>query len=461
MEKIKKIFKDCYILWFTAIICVFHILLGLLRYFLDVQKYQSLDYCLVLIALAGWIIHMIVYRVKPRPGKSFIILVFIFLWYLLSCRVMTDTYNRDWFFYNKEPLYDTLLLSGLVFPIGIYFGRKGWDPFVRALIHIFVLSWTCFMAFVLVRVFQNRIITTPSGGQIGMNSHIALCLNTHYNTTGVIELVMLFIIMFFICTSRSRVLKIAYALALLVHLAALVLSNSRTSFVASVIFFSAVVFSMIYNAPWNITFRKRLLIGVTAAAITMVLLFGFRELVFSIHENVTHLKALLKGTSEVSSSARDMTSMRTMNIRFRIWESSLKAMTANEYRALFGVTPVSVVSAITEASGGEFTNYYTHNQFLEIGLSLGFPGMILFILFVILLAKNSYRISIKHNEGLQAWIAVSIVVTLLVANLTEATLMFYRFLSSYPFFFFSGWICGTAAQQAESDEPHKKIRNKK
>ena len=142
----------------------------------------------------------------------------------------------------------------------------------------------------------------------------------------------------------------------------------------------------------------------------------------------------------------------------KIWENALKAMTTNAERLMFGVTPVSVISAINEASGGiGEQNVYTHNQFLEAGVALGIPGMICFILFVIFLAVNSFRITIRQNSGLKGMIAVSIVVTLLVANLTEATLMFYRFFSSYPFFLFSGCICG----MANFDKVYKKSEEKR
>ena len=50
--------------------------------------------------------------------------------------------------------------------------------------------------------------------------------------------------------------------------------------------------------------------------------------------------------------------------------------------------------------------------------------MICFILFVIFLAVNSFWVTIRQNSKMKALIAVSIVVTFLVANLTEATLVF-------------------------------------
>ncbi len=444
MEILKRVFEEKYVVWFTAVICVFHFVLGLIHYFIPVKELYPLDYALILIALTAWIIHLIAFGVKLRPGSAFIILSVMFFWYLISCQVMTDTYYRSWFSYNKDPLYDTLFLFGLVFPLGIYMGRKGFDKFVRILIHTVVFAWTGFMIFVLINVFQNRIINMPSGGQIGMSAAIALCLNTHYNTTGVIELVMQLIVLYFIFNSRSHVVRILYILPCLVHWIGLVMANSRTSFLAAVIFTAACVFSAVFNAKREISLPKRILIGAAAAGATAVLLLLFRELVFYVHESITHLRELIYGTY-IDSSARDLTSTLTIQSRFKIWRASLKAMGNSAQQSLFGVTPVSVVSAVAEAGGDSIEkNVYTHNQFLEVGVALGIPGMLLFILFVALLAKNSFLIAIKQNEGLKAWVSVSIVVTLLIANLLEATLMFYRFISSYPFFLFSGWICGVA-----------------
>lgn len=463
MESIKKIFSEKYVVWFAAIVCIFQMVLSVVHYFLPVKNLYSLDYTLIFVALIAWIIHLVAYRVRPHLGWGFIILAGIFLWYLISCQIMSDTYYRDWFSFNKDPIIDTLLLIGLVFPMGIYIARKGYDKLIRIIIHILIFVWTGFMVYVLINVFQNKIINTPSGGQIGMSRNIALCLNTHYNTTGVIELVMLIIVLYFIFTSSSRALRIAYILPCLVHLVTLIMANSRTAFVAGVIFFSASVFSAVYNAKWEISLLRRILFGAGAAVITAVILLLFRELVFSVHESITHLRELINGTFVETSSARDLTSMMTMRSRFLIWKSSLHAMVIDANRFLFGVTPASVTSAITEASAGQFENLYTHNQFLEFGVALGVPGMLMFTLFVMLLAKKSFMISIKQNEGLNAWIVVSIVVTLLIANLSEATLMFYRFASSYPFFLFCGWVYSKADLQTEKNKQvfqKKNVRKK-
>lgn len=456
IDNMKRFFNEKYVIWFASAASLFHIILGLLRHFTDVTGLYPLDHALILVAMTTGIIHLIISRVRFRFGKAYLILLILFLWYLLSCQVMTDTYGRDWFSYNRDPLFDFLMLSGLVFPLGIYMARKGFDVIVGIMIHALFFVWTGFMLYILIHVFQNRIINLPSGGQIGMNSEIALCLNTHYNTTGVIEFVMLIIAAFFIFTGRSIPLRIAYGASGLIHMAALALSNSRTALLVAAIFFGACVFGVVFNAKWNLSLFKRLIIGTAAAVGTVIFFILFRRFVYSVHENITHLQALLHGASETNASAgdsaaRDLTSMESMNERFQVWQFALQAMVIDAKRFFFGVTPVSVISVISDLSGERF-NFYSHNQFLEIGVSLGVPGMLLFVLFVALLAKYSFQIAIRQNEGLKAWVVISAVVTLLLANMTEATLMFYRFLSSYAFFLFSGWICGTAARQSERKE---------
>ncbi len=464
MENIRKIFKEKNIIWFSSLVCVFHIILGLIHYFVKIESLLALDYSLIVLSIVMWIVHLIMYRVKPHLGSGFVVMLILLLWYLLSCQVMTSTYLRNWFIYNTDGLYDTLMLVGILFPLGIYLSRKGSDRVIQILIHVLMLIWTCFIFYVLIQVFQNKLINTPSGGQIGMTRNIALSLNCHYNTTGLIEMVMFMIALYVLFNSRKKTLYILYGIICLVNAVAMILSNSRTCFVAAVIILAAMTFSTVYNAKWNMSLLKKLLLAFAAAVFAAMILFLFRKIVFAVHENVTHLKALLSGSSasDNNSSARDLGSMRNMQSRFRIWNSALKAMTIDGKRFIFGVTPVSVTSAITEASGGSIENLYTHNQFLEVGVALGVPGMLLFILFVALLAIYSYRIAIKHNEGKKAWIIISMVVTLLIANLSEATLMFYRYLSSYPFFLLSGWICGTSMQQtARLEEMNRKNSKKK
>lgn len=457
MPILKKIFSEKYVLWITAVTCIFHTVLSLVHYFLSVSDLYSLDYTLILISLAAWLTHFVVYREKPHFGKGSIILTIMFVWLLLSCQIMTDTYGRNWFSYNKDKLYDTLLLFGLIFPLGKYMAKKGFDVFVRILINALVFIWTGFVVYILIHVFQNKIIVTPSGGQIGMSSKVALVLNTHYNTTGVIQLVMVIMLMYLIFISRRSIaFTAAYVIACFINMIALVLSNSRTSFYAVLIIFAAFIFSSIYNSKWDLSQRKKILVGVAAAVMTVLMVLLFRNIVFTVHENTTHLKARLIAQSGAQSSAidsaesaaRDLTSTRTIGKRALIWKRALKLMTTDARHFLFGVTPFYIVEALNEASGGiGEQNVYTHNQFLEVGVALGFPGMICFILFVVYLAVYAYRITIRQNMGLQAWLVSSIVVTLLIANLTEATLMFYRWISSYVFFFFCGWIYGTTEQR--------------
>lgn len=130
---------------------------------------------------------------------------------------------------------------------------------------------------------------------------------------------------------------------------------------------------------------------------------------------------------------------RFLSGRLRIWRVALKAMFVSPRRFLLGATPHGVWNAVLTASNGKI-NMYTHNQILEIGVALGVPSMVLFLFFIIYMARSSASYVLSHPEDRETLMAASFIAIMLLFNLFEATLLFYRFINSYPFFFFVGWL---------------------
>ena len=83
---------------------------------------------------------------------------------------------------------------------------------------------------------------------------------------------------------------------------------------------------------------------------------------------------------------------------------------------------------------------YTHNQFLEIAVAHGIPGLLMFLVWLGMIARSCVKIVSGKIESMYKGmiILVGIILLLVVANLTEATLMYYCFFTEGIFFL----ICG-------------------
>lgn len=125
--------------------------------------------------------------------------------------------------------------------------------------------------------------------------------------------------------------------------------------------------------------------------------------------------------------------------RLHIWGYAMKAITKSPQTIRHGVTPGHIFSAMDEAAGRRI-KLYTHNQFLEVALALGIPALIVFIGFFFYTIYNAVTLfRYTKYEPLSIVTPVFLLVFIL-ANMTEATLLFHRIFSSYVFFFVCGWI---------------------
>lgn len=462
MNKLNATFSQKILFDSAVIVFMIHILFGLLRYFITISDYYIINYILGGVIAVTGILYYKLYRPKLRLNTDFSLLLVLLAWYLISCMVMNKHYNGNYFVYNKDPLFDTAFLFLIIYPMGKYAAKHGLDPFSRIVLHIFLLCWTLFMIYVLENVLQNHIISTPNGGQIGMSSNIQLYLNCNPNTTGAIELVMTMLCLCMVIWNKGWIWRIIYGISTSIHFIILILSNSRTCFYAILVFFVAVAFMAIVNCKWNKTKTRFLIAGIIAILVGFCFYY-FRDLAFDCHESITHLRELLTGSSE-GSAARESTGSTINAIssgRISIYGFALKAMVYNTQRFLTGVTPAAVNAVISQIGGPEY-NTYTHNQFLEIGVALGVPCMAVFIAWLYTVVKNSIKLCFKHKEGLAVLLVPIVVAVLLLANMPEATLLFYRFLTSYIFFFMCAWIIGRAEiKEAESLNMKKQKSRKK
>ena len=143
------------------------------------------------------------------------------------------------------------------------------------------------------------------------------------------------------------------------------------------------------------------------------------------------------GTTTSTPSVLYTTLNRLLSGRLSIFGYAIQAINASPDTRRYGITPVHIFSAIKEIGG---VSMYTHNQFLEVTLALGFPALFVFIGFLLYILFNSIRL-FRYSESNSIDVIMPIfLLTLLMANMTEAFLMFHRCFASFIFFFLCGWV---------------------
>ena len=144
----------------------------------------------------------------------------------------------------------------------------------------------------------------------------------------------------------------------------------------------------------------------------------------------TRIRELSNGGKNFSSS------------RISIWQYSIEGIFSSFRAALFGFTPNSVSDMILQASHNRHNVAYTHNQFLEVAAAEGVPGLCLFLAWLALMLRDIYRL-VFVQKNRTVLLAVPVVfLTLLLANMAEAHLIYYDHINGYAFFFLGGLLHG-------------------
>ena len=348
---------------------------------------------------------------------------------------MTARYQTGWFLRrNALPLLDTALVLLVVYPLGVKCARRGVSPPFRIAAQACLLIWSGFMLYVLIRLPQTDALELPKGGAICFTEG-RLYLNCHPNTTGLIAMTAFLLCFCLFWETGSKALKAICALSFCVHYCVLVLSNSRTMLTATLIGFSAIVAICVHA---RLTGRYRAARTAGVALIAAAAFYLLRGATFAAYQALTGLQDQAVGRELIDGG------FLTLNGRLSGYRYALTAMRDDVQCFLTGVTPPVVNLALYNASEGAW-NMYTHNQFLEIGVALGVPAMACFAGWLFLLIRDGVRLN-RRPDCARSIRFVSVLLTVfLLANMLEATLLFYRYILSYVFFFLAGWLAGKRA----------------
>lgn len=443
-------------------LAVFHLIFTMGVYVMGSDHYRTalkIDRYLALAAVTAVVVYValtvFLYRwhakstlgpyVKSMFSGSSLWLTILFLWYLLACMVLSSKQGGAIFRSNDRLLLDVFVSF---FVLYMYpWSRKTYDLFI----HILMVIETAFMLWVLFNNFKLNILTVP-GGQIGMTDSYSLVIACNRNTTGAFAAAFLMLALYMAC-SRKGVLRLLYAAAAVVQLFPLYLSNSRTPYFACAVALAAAAF---FLAQRKFTGRYRFLLSAGCGLICGAAFYFLKYGVIALYDGITHLSAQL-GLS-LADAARDSDVTNT-NGRIPIWMASVKAMFLSFESFMIGVTPARVEAILGYLQNKENYMLYTHNQFLQMGVAFGIPGLVFFCIWLLQTAKQCWKTAFKGRY----WLIACMILMLVLSGLMESYLVAYFYFCGSVFFL----VCGMVrSEQPElnsdaQDKPQKTTGKKK
>ena len=365
-----------------------------------------------------------------------VVAYFLLCWYVHS-RSYTNIFKI-----SDIALFDTAVCVFVLFTLPIVLGPQKARKYLDVILHAVMLFSTAFIVWGLWNLFHLNIVTLPSGLQFGMSDQFSLYPGVNQNIGAAIGAAMVLISMYMIA-SHGWIVKLIYAVAMVPHLYATLLTNSRGNYLSLLVAFPLFAFML----TWDCTRKKktvnRVVIGGIAAAAAAAAIWALRRSVFWSFDQITHFSEYLQLELDGWDVARDIS---IDPARLRIWRSSINLMGSGAREFLFGsplpLIPSRIESAMIKVYGSGSEYAHAHNVILQTGLVSGVPGMLLFLAFLIKMIFPCMKVGVgkyaKRYKG--SYMLPIAVLSLLVSNMFEPFLLFYISVSACLFFLFCGSI---------------------
>lgn len=431
----------------------YHILLSVgTKYWAQMPRvFLYLGYLLTLVFVAA-VGRECLQRLRDRKGKSALLeipggillwgLVVFFVW-LCMCSLLTERVRPGSFRENIGCLYDAAVSFFVLFPLGAFFAGRGETRPLRRLFFVLVLIFALLSAYGLYAAFTNQTLPL-GGGAVLMSKHQMefpgnrLVLAANPNTTGLHCAVLLMAVLFLLTETKRAVRCIAVVAGLVIYFA-LALADSRASILATGLGFGITAGLLVWRRSRTHPLWLRLAAALAGGAAALILFVKGRDLVYAIYESVVAVP--LPGGQ---GGARDIMVTpegdSTLGYRLQLIQVSIRALRDDPELLSHGCAPYNVAVVL-----GEYGYpLYTHNQFMEIGVAYGVPAMVLYTLWLAALAVRCLRVGLAGQEklSLAPRILAVLLLVMVINNLAEATLLFYRYLSGSIFFLAAGYIAG-------------------
>ena len=406
-------------------------------------------------------LHEQMFRIKQFLRRlccpEMILLILFFVWNIFCVISADKTYKYNFWKANDAILFDLFVSFFMFFAFAYILTKQQAKKTVEILFLIIVAVTTGLMIWVLWVVCKPSVIELPGGVSIGMTSNGRLSVNCHPNTVGAYAEIVLMMCLYMAVT-KKRIIRFLNLLAIPVHYFVLILTDSRTCLIATAFTVGVVIGKLVFDAAKGKSSWQRALFASLSFVICFVAIMGLRQPVRIAYESISHFSELVSGGTAITGRTMEMTT----NGRLELWYAAVQSAFSSFRNMMFGVTPAGVVSEINKWTGKDL-NYYTHNQFFEVLVSNGLPGFLLFVSWLVLIARKCIknvllRMDITRRDMV---VVCGMILMLVISNLYEAILLYYRFLVEGLFFLFCGMIAYEGKDNKEQPQKKSGIQSRK
>ena len=401
-------------------------------------------------------------------------LLALFVWAVLSCFFISRATGKNLYGINDNFLYEYAFIALVFFPMARYLGRGRAASVIMLVLKLVLLPSLALCAWMLWKYIHFENFVFPSGWSLSEGKPYAFTYGVNPNLTGSLTLTMFLLCLMF-SVSEKAFRRCFYCIGAIVFAIALVLSNCRTAWYASLITLPVFVFLLVQKTFFAQKKGLRILVGLLCACVSVILFRQFRISIFNfvmqaremamvnsaqpmgfrIQNETSSARMMSQFTSSVLSQPspliRELASssdhLRTyesgLTGRGPIYKASFVVMFSRKIIFLFGTTPGNVGNHLYGLCGVKKIYAHAHNLFLQTGVGLGVPAMLGMIVFTFSLFLRSLRLLVNGNNQAfsGSWCVPIVLFGLLAADMMESFLAASIWgPASTVFYLLAGWL---------------------
>ena len=448
-----------------------------------------------------------------------IMLILVLLWYILGCAVRSRLDAEPLFKFNDNRLFMFTMTTFVFYPFMTLMGREYAKRIFEGMVHFTMAIYTVFCAWCVWKYYRVEFFTFPSGLRLqNYREGVSMMIGGNINITAAAAVVMLGLCMYMILTQK-RAVKILYILAAIVHLMVMILTNSRTSYLAFLCMVVAAGFLFTWDSLQKSNYFVRFAAGLIVAALCAGAVYAARGSLIKMFSHVypTYLEQQAQAAAEEAAAKQaaeeaaheilkeelapkeeaaeqaveaetaaaeqaaagetaaetaaaeepagepapaeepatepaptpiqtpygDETArkMDDLNGRVSVWMTAIKIIRSSKDHFLFGVSPVFVKTQLEKVSGFDRSIPHAHNGILQVGVGIGAPAMLMFLLFELAIIVRCLIIVFRGwgTPFRYSWVILVILMGILVIELVESMLFAMQRVNLPVFYVLAGW----------------------
>ena len=488
--------------WGVILLTEFFILLSLMQYAIPEREYLKHEKRLGAAILLAALIYVVIAACTDRDELRRIgglirrmccfeqvMLILVLLWYILGCAVRSRLDAEPLFKFNDNRLFMFTMTVFAFYPFMTLMGKERAKQIFEGMIHFTMAIYTVFCAWCVWKYYRVEFLTFPSGLRLqNYREGVSMMIGGNINITAAAAVVMLGLCMYMILTQK-RAVKILYVFAAIVHLMVMILTNSRTSYLAFLCMVVAAGFLFTWDSLQKSNYFVRFAAGLIVAALCAGAVYAARGSLIKMFSHVypTYLEQQAQAAAEEAASKQaaeeaaheilkeelapkeepaaepapaeepaaepaptpiqtpygDETArkMDDLNGRVSVWMTAIKIIRSSKDHFLFGVSPVFVKTQLEKVSGFDRSIPHAHNGILQVGVGIGAPAMLMFLLFELAIIVRCLIIVFRGwgTPFRYSWVIPVILMGILVIELVESMLFAMQRVNLPVFYILAGW----------------------